>query len=337
MKLLIVGLVVLALSVAGVSTYLIKTFSGEENIEGLQQESQTQAKVLVAARPIRPGEAVTPGSLAWQAWSKDSLNEKFIVAENDKQAEKRIEDFHGGIARNAIQQGEPVLAAKIFKSDKPGVLAGMLKGGMRAVSFQVSPQTAVAGFILPGDKVDILLTHKIKWKKKKKGKRKGGQSEQEEAPKGRQEVEEATQSSMTETIMRDVKVLAINQAVDLAEGSSMAATTVTLELTPKQAELLITARAVGKLSMVLRSLHTPKDANENLTTTLDIEVSPFFSSLSAMRKVQKAVSVKPPQKVVAPQTKKVPTKQTPTKKKTTIKIYRGIKTGGGGAEANEEK
>ena len=66
MKLLIVGLVVLALSVAGVSTYLIRSFSGEENIEGLQQEAQTQAKVLVAARPIRPGEAVTPGSLAWQ-------------------------------------------------------------------------------------------------------------------------------------------------------------------------------------------------------------------------------------------------------------------------------
>jgi len=206
MKILIVGLVVLALSVAGVSTYLIKSFSGQENIEGLQQEAQTTAKVLVAARPIRPGEAVTPGSLVWQAWSKDSLNEKFIVAENDKQAEKRIKDFHGGIARIAIQQGEPVLAAKIFKSDKPGVLAGMLKGGMRAVSFTVSPQSAVAGFILPRDKVDILLTHKIKWKKKKKkkkSKQSGGQSEQEKARSGRQEVEDATQSSLT-----DLKILA---------------------------------------------------------------------------------------------------------------------------------
>lgn len=335
MKLLIVGLVVLALSVAGVSTYLIKSFSGEENIEGLQKEAQTKAKVLVAARSIRPGEAVTPGSLAWQAWSKDSLNEKFIVAENDQQAEKRIKDFHGGIARDAIQQGEPVLATKIFKSDKPGVLAGMLKGGMRAVSFQVSPQTAVAGFILPGDKVDILLTHKIKWEKKKK---KEKEKEKKKRGGGRQQVEEATQTHMTETIMRNVTVLAINQAVDLAEGNSMQATTATLELTPKQAELLITARAVGKLSLVLRSLHTPEGASEKLTTTLDIEVSPFFSRLNALRRA--AVVAKPPPQAAPPPTKKPPTvkpptvkpptKKPPTKKKTTIKIYRGTKAGGGG-------
>jgi len=324
MKILIIGIIVLALSVAGVSTYLIRTFAGEENIEGLQKEKATQVKVLVAARPLRPGEAVVPGSLAWQDWPKDFLNEKFVVAEDDKEAEKRIQDFHGGIARGVFHQGEPILAAKIFKSGKPGVLAGMLEGGMRAVSFVVSPQTAVAGFILPGDKVDILLTHSIKWKKKRATR--GKESGPDKSRSGGQEPEEATQTKITETIMRNVTVLAINQAVDVAQGgaSSMPAQTVTLELTPKQAEMLITARTIGQLSMVLRSLHTPEGANEDLTTTLDVEVSPFFSRFNAMKNARLGTKSSTP----APD----PAQK---KRKRSLRIYRGTKAAGDGGGATK--
>ena len=93
--------------------------------------------------------------------------------------------------------------------------------------------------------------------------------------------------------------------------------------------------------------HTPEGVNESLTTTLDMEVSPFFSRLNAMRRaalraktLQQAAPTptkKPPQQAAPTPTKKPPTKKPPTKKKTTIKIYRGTKAGGGGASANEEK
>jgi len=112
--------------------------------------------------------------------------------------------------------------------------------------------------------------------------------------------------------------------VDVKEGSSMQAQTVTLELTPKQAELLTTARAMGKLSMVLRSLHTPGEEKEDLSTTMDWEVSPFFSHLNTLTKP--AGGSKPAKKVSS----------APKKEKAAIKIYLG-KSGGGGTTANEGK
>ena len=162
MKSLIVGILFLALAVAGVSTYLIRSFSGEENIEELQKEAITERLVLVAAKSIHPGEMVVEGFLQWVGWSKDALNEKFIVVDNEDEGEKRIKDFAGGIARRLIIQGEPILAEKIFKSGTAAFMSGRLKSGMRAVSFNVSPKTASAGFILPGNRVDILMTHTIK-------------------------------------------------------------------------------------------------------------------------------------------------------------------------------
>ena len=135
MKLLIVGILFLALAVAGVSTYLNRSFSGEENIEELQKEAITERLVLVAAKSIHPGEMVVEGFLQWVVWSKDALNEKFIVVDNEDEGEKRIKDFAGGIARRLIIQGEPILAEKIFKSGTAAFMSGRLKSGMRAVSF----------------------------------------------------------------------------------------------------------------------------------------------------------------------------------------------------------
>ncbi|NQV84527.1 MAG: Flp pilus assembly protein CpaB [Rhodospirillales bacterium] len=325
MKLLIIGMVFLALSVAGVSTYLIRSFSGEENIEGLQKEAATEKKVLVAAKTIRPGEKVVDGFVRWQGWSKDSLNDKFIVIDNEKDGEKRLKEFVGSIARVLIHQGEPILADKVFKSEKAAFMSGKLDQGMRAVSFSVSPQTASAGFILPGNRIDVLMSHTIKWEKKKKSK-KNKEKEESESSQGGQELAAGSETKITETILQDVKVLAINQTVDLVEGNSIAATTVTLEVTPKQAEMLITARSIGKLSMVLRSLRTPKEGDGPLGYTVDTEVSPFIQQFLASKQMVDRKT---------PVTKQTVVKSQPVEKKsvkrTPIKIFRGA-----GAGATEE-
>jgi len=324
MKLLIVGILFLALSVAGVSTYLIRSFSGENNIEGLQKEVATENFVLVAAKTIRPGEEVLVGFIQWQAWSKDALNEKFIVVESEEKGERRIKDFAGGIARSLINQGEPILADKIFKSEKSAFMSGKLESGMRAVSFTVSPQTAVAGFILPGNRVDILMSHAIKWKKKKKTK-KEREKEARQPSRGGSELDES-EIKMTETILQDVKVLAINQMVDLAEGNSLPASTVTLEVTPKQAELLITARSIGKLSMVLRSLQTPREGDSPLGYTIDMEVSPFLREYSAAKRAyNKRLSEA---RKASRQSQQARSRKGKSKsvKKPTFKIFRGKST-----------
>jgi len=281
MKVLIVGIIVLALAVAGVSTYLIQSFGGDKNLEELQKKAQKpKLKVLVAARDLRPGEVLKADFMTWQAWVEEALNKKYIVVETEAQEKVKIKDFEGGVVRRVISEGEPMLASKIFKSDKPAFLSGVLSPGMRAVSFTASPNTAASGFILPGDRVDILLTHdKVRAALRRS---RGGKPENPDDPL-------MVLTNTTETIMRDVKVIAVNQLVDLVEGTTIVAKTLTLELTPKRAELLITARTMGKLSWVLRSLqNAPGDAGGSepgkLSFTNDVEVSPVLKNFTAVVK-----------------------------------------------------
>ena len=288
MKVLIVGILVLGLAVAGVSTYLIQTFSGEANIEELQKEAlKPKIRVLVATKELRPGQKLGPDNLEWQYWVDESLNPKYIVVEKDEEEAGKIEEFTGSVVRAVILEGEPIIGSKVFKSGQAGFLAGVLNSGMRAVTFKIGATTGSAGFILPGDRVDVLLTHDLVHKaiaRVNKGKKK-----KDNEPL-------VVLSNATETIVRNLKVLAINAFVDFVEGNNIPAKNVTLELTPKQAELLITARTMGKLSVVLRSLETPEGETEELTYTSDVEVSPFIQNLNKILASQKAAQEKKRQK-----------------------------------------
>ncbi len=324
MKVLIVGIVVLALAVAGVSTYLIQSFGGEENLEELQKQAEKpKSRVLVAARDLRLGEVLAPEAMAWQNWAEEAVNQQFIVVLKEDQMAPRMKDFEGAVVRRPISTGEPILASKVFKRDKPGFLSGVLDGGMRAVSFSVSANTAASGFILPGDRVDILLTH---------GKFKDALRKIQAGKKADPDEPLLVLAQTTETILKNVKVIAVNQAVDLAEGNVIPASTITLELTPKLAEKLITARTMGKLSMTLRSLENPqtepgKTGSGKPSFTTDVEVSPVLSNIQAIlaehrRKIEMKRSGK----------KGGTTKRRTSGKKSVVKIYRG-----GASELKEVK
>ena len=331
MKVLIVGIIVLALAVAGVSTYLIQSFGGDENLEELQKQAQKpKFKVLVATKAMRPGEVLRPEHMTWQAWVEEALNKQYVVVDSEDQEAAKIKDFEGGIVRRMIHEGEPMLAAKIFKSDKPAFLSGVLAPGMRAVSFNATANSAASGFILPGDRIDILLTHdKLRTAIRR---RRGGKPVNPDEPM-------MVIANLTETIMRDVKVLAVNQLVDLAEGTTIAARTLTLELTPKRAELLITARTMGKFSWVLRSLQNDpsKAADTDVkkpSYTTDVEVSPVLKNFDAIMKAHRArmpakkepVPVKVEAPAEAPAKAPVKVEVVPKAPPSVVKIYRG---GGG--------
>jgi len=274
MRVLIVGIIVLALAVAGVSTYLIKSFSGEEKVAELKKEAQKpKLRVLIATKRMKPGDILKADAVTWQIWAEESVNAQFISVNKEEDEAKKVQDLAGQTVRATIYIGEPILASKLFKRDKSGLLSGVLESGMRAVSFSVSPETASAGFILPGDRVDVLLTHTKAQEALQKKAKPGGPD-----PNAPLLVLQQT----TETILRGVRVIAVNQAPNPPPDNAVAviAQTITLELTPKQSELLITARAMGRLSLVLRSLQEGEDDTKRRAFTTDVEVSPFLSNIT---------------------------------------------------------
>ncbi len=271
MKILIVGLVLIFLGAAGVGTFLIKSYKTPEAIEQLGKEAKPKInKVLVAGKDIGIGQKITPDQLLWIPWKEDALRPQYITVQEEDQEKKRMEEIADSIVRRPITAGEPILPGKLFKRDAPGFMAGMLAPGKRAVSVKVSEETAVSGFIFPGDYVDIALTHDKVRQLLDQRKRSGAK------PSAKPQI----LSYATETVLRHIRVIAIDQQVEQFDKEKKAtkAKTVTLELSPKEAEIVITAAAMGRISLVLRSLSDPLDAAAPRTYTTDVEVSPILKN-----------------------------------------------------------
>lgn len=279
MRVLIVGIIVLALAVAAVSTYLIKTFSTSEAIEEIEAAAEpVRPRVLVATKKLDRGATLLADSMRWQFWPEEGLNRLYVTVEKDDQEAAPIKEYTGAILRDAVEAGEPILASKVFKRGESGVMAGILAPGMRAVAVPVRPETASGGFILPGDRVDILLSHnkaQEALRQRAAAKQKAGEAPDTDEPF-------IVLSTTTETILRNVHVLAIDSTVGQPEGATVQARTVTLELTPKQTELISTAQTMGNLSLALRSMGSEEIAEDPRSFTTDVEVSPFLSDMEAI-------------------------------------------------------
>jgi pilus assembly protein CpaB len=202
--------------------------------------------VLIANADIGMGTAVDPQSLRWQTWPAAAAGPTFIRKSDRPDA---INQLTGSIARTPFFEGEPIREAKLIRADGSGYLAAILPAGMRAVSTEISPETGAGGFILPNDRVDVILARRDK--------------EAEQANGG---VEVHT----SETILANVRVLAIDQTVEEKNGQRVVVgKTATLEVTPRQAEELQLAHQLGTMSLALRSL---VDAGSNgQTETLSDE------------------------------------------------------------------
>lgn len=319
MRILIIGLMVLAFSVAGISTYLIRSFSTPEAIQELEEKAEPVTdQILVATRDLKPGDKIDEGAYTWRAWPKESLDDQYTAVEKDNQKKGREKNLKGFIVRLPIRKGEPLLTSKMYKSDKAGFMAGVLDEGMRAVSVPVTGVTGVSGFILPGDRVDILVVHDKGKEALKRSARKGRKTENANAAAEPLVV----LNTMTETVLNNVKVLAVNQALGQGEGQTIPAKALTLELTPKQAEIILTAKAMGQLSVVLRDISTnheeqPEAAGGSYTT--DVEMSPFIRRVS--RGIEEETRKASEATRTAPVSKAAPASA--RKQEDTIQIFRG--------------
>lgn len=186
--------------------------------------------VLVAKSDIGTGQGVTNESLQWQVWPTAAAGPSFIRKGDKPNA---IEELSGSIARTPFAAGEPIRESKLIKAQGSGYMAAILPSGMRAVSTEILPETAAGGFILPNDHVDVILSRRDREAEKASG------------------VEVFT----SETILSNVRVLAIDQSVEEKDGKRVLTGKVaTLELSPAQVETLTRARQMGNLSLALRSI-----------------------------------------------------------------------------------
>jgi len=188
--------------------------------------------VLVAKNDIGLGQTITPDMLQWQTWTETTASNNFI---NRKDRPNAVTDLTGSIVRTPFIAGEPIREQKLVKANGSGFMAAILPSGMRAVSTEISPETGAGGFILPNDRVDVVL------------------SKHEKLPSGPDTAQADFISS--QVVLSNIRVLAIDQAPKEKEGqNAVLGKTVTLELTPPQVETLARARLSGTLSLALRSI-----------------------------------------------------------------------------------
>ncbi len=206
------------------------TVGGDVVVETTEVVEMPQTRVLVARTELRVGQRLAPSDLGWQPWPAQAIADAYIL--NDELPDA-IEHYAGAVARGVILPGEPITGRKIVNPGEAGFMAAVLTPGMRAVSTRINAETGAGGFILPGDRVDVILTYDV----------------EQTGP------DTISQVHVSRTILEDVRVLAIDQTPQ-AEGEEQAyvGSTATLELIQKDAELLALAERLGDITLSLRSV-----------------------------------------------------------------------------------
>ena len=199
-----------------------------EPTASLDELELSNAEVLVASRDINLGAKLSGGDLDWVEWPENALPKGAVVKSDQPNAE---EVFTGQIAKAPIYEGEPIRSQRLIDTEK-GFMAAILPKGKRAIAVSVEAETTAGGFILPGDKVDLILT------------RESGDS-----------------SAYSETILENVRVLAIDSttAGEQDQKNLSPQRTATLELSLEQAEVVAQSQQIGTIALALRSAQDSLD------------------------------------------------------------------------------
>lgn len=224
----------IALAAGGVAAYMASRSDQAPPPEPAAPVAQLETTdVLVANADVGLGTAVKAEDLRWQTWPAAAATSPNFIRKSDRP--DAITQLVGAIARVPFSDGEPIREAKLIRADGSGYMAAILPTGMRAASIDISVDTGAGGFILPNDHVDVILS---------------GRDRHAEAING------GVEAHSSETIMSNVRVLAIDQTVEEKSGGQkvVVGKTATLEVTQRQAERLALAHELGTLSLSLRAL-----------------------------------------------------------------------------------
>ena len=242
-RILVLGV---ALTAGIVAAYLASGPSDAPAPAPVVQTMRT-SEVLVAAGEIPLGATVTPKELRWQTWPADNIAPGMITRADQPNA---VADYGGAIARMAMIAGEPVRNEKLIRASQGGVMSALLPAGSRALAITVDNRGAntAGGFILPNDRVDVIRIIRDEAASKVQG----------------------ADVFVSDTLLRNVRVLAIGQNIQERNGEKVVVgETATLELDPRQVEIISLAQRLGQLSLSLRSLQDTNKTDDVVSRTDD--------------------------------------------------------------------
>jgi pilus assembly protein CpaB len=252
--------ILLALALAGVTVNFARnrlTAARQQAVEQTHEPSTPTTLVLVAAKDLPAGALVRSEDFQWQSWPDDGqISDAYMRKGRDDP-----ETLAGSVVRLHLAKGEPINAGRVIKQGDRGFLAAVLAPGMRGTSVPLTASSDVAGLILPGDHVDLILSHPVK------------DDQQPNAPA----------RIISETVLTNLRVVAIDQIVNDQDKKPLGGKTATFEVTPKQAEKIEVAKMLGNLSLVLRSAGADDEKSDGITGsasqvshTWDSDVSPVM-------------------------------------------------------------
>jgi pilus assembly protein CpaB len=266
-------LLVGALVIAAVTAIMAKNMFAGAGAEQAQAAAATQAvpvgpKVLVARKALPVGTIIDAESLTYQPWPTEMMQSAYYT---EGQPDSDMSKLLGTVVRYPITAGQPMTRGALVGPQDRGFLAAALGPGMRAVTVPVNASSGVAGFVFPGDRVDIVLTQEVT----------GG---------------EGPPLKVSETVVRNVRVLATDQRIDSKgeDGKTEVRTfsNVTLEATPRIAEKIAVAQSVGQLSLSLRSIADNTAELERAIASGDVRV-PEGTNPAQERQMLLAVANRP--------------------------------------------
>ena len=226
-------------------------------------------EVLVATRSLPVGTIIDAEALRFQRWPEGLVQPAYYIKGKPGVSPQEL---IGTVVRNEITAGQPFTQGSLIKPGERGFLAAALGPGMRAVTVAVSGTSGVAGFVFPGDRVDIVLTQQVEG---------GG---------------DGTPLKVSETVLRNVRVLATDQRMDAKneEGKAVVQrfSMVTLEATPKIAEKIAVAQTIGQLSLSLRSIADNSAELERAIASGEVTV-PQTDDPKAERRMLLAIASRP--------------------------------------------
>jgi pilus assembly protein CpaB len=314
----VIMLAVIAIVLAGAAAFLVKVFLERQAqpVAIAEEKPKGVAQVLVASRTINPGEILSTKDVTWAEWPKSLVEERMIdenefvvpsatvpptqvglvVRTGDGNAAKASEGDEeqsaksgpadskivGAVARRRIFANEPISPDQLIQRGDKSIGSAVVSPGMRAVSIRIRPETQSGGFIAPGDYVDVMLL--IEWKT-------GTDENGDKLPEGtalRLPDGDQLVKVTTETVLRNVKVLAIDQSLGRSaeDGAADVGKTATLELSLADTERLLTATKLGSIALVLRSMvvePSPQDEvdafEDPFNFTTDVATSRAFGAM----------------------------------------------------------
>ncbi|SRR5690554_436730 len=261
---LLLGALVIAIGTAMAARSMFAGAAAPQ-VHAVAAPAEDGPKVLVAKRALPVGTILTADAVGYQLWPKEMVQDAYFI-----DGEADMQSLLGTVVRHAVTAGEPVTQGSLVSPGDRGFLAAALGAGMRAVTISVSDKTGVAGFVFPGDHVDIMLTQEVSG-------------------------DEGAALKTTETILRNLRVLATDQSTETTtndQGKTEVSEfrTVTLEVTPRIAEKIAVADTIGTLSLALRSIADNQTELERAVASGAVELPANVSKKDEERLLRAALS-----------------------------------------------